>query len=637
MHKLQVSMSLLLLCVAAFGQSDRGTITGTIADPAGAVVAGAPIELKNSETGIAYEAASTPTGNFTLAQLPAGTYEMSVTVAGFKKYLRQNIAVQVGQTVRVDVPLEVGSATESVTVTEQASLLKTESGELSHTVPAQRLIELGLLGIGGSASSSQGMRFYMTEIQLIPGASAPGSGFVFGARVNGAPNGTQRTQIDGMDATNQINAVQAGVAASVDAMQETAIQTSNYSAEFGQVGGGLFNVTLKSGTNRYHGNGYDYLANEAFNAATPFVNTKPRIRRNDWGFNIGGPIQIPKIYNGKDKTFFYYNREQYREFFVVNDTAITVPTAAYRLGNFNQALTGRTLGTDPLGRPILEGGIYDPKDTQLSNGLTVRNQFPNNTIPTARFDKVSLAIQSLIPAPGNSNVALNLIPSFPNDRVTTNESVKIDHLLNAKAKISGSFTTNASGAQYSQSLNGSEGLPPVITATRGTFSASFNWRVNLDYAFSPTVLFHVGAGLTLYQLDDHSPTTDFDQVKNLGLVGTPVPVGRFPSISGLCATGLSPGCTGTGGMANMGPGIGGAQSLTKQMTPSWNASTTWVHGNHTYKFGADVRIFGYPISALAASNGSFAFSRSSTRLITCLICFRPTAVWNSRKVRQPSR
>ena len=609
-----VSICILLSAAALFGQSDRGTITGTVADPAGAVVASAPIEAKNTETGAVFQAATSDTGNYTLPQLPVGNYEIEVAVAGFKKFVRQNITVGVAQTVRVDIALEVGSATESVTVTEQSSLLKTESGELSHSVAAQRLIDLGLLGIGGSASSSQGMRFYMTEIQLIPGASAPGSGFVFGARVNGAPNGTQRTQIDGMDATNQINAVQAGVAASVDAMQETAIQTSNYSAEFGQVGGGLFNVTLRSGTNRYHGNGYDYLANEAFNAATPFVNTKPRIRRNDWGFNLGGPVQIPKVYNGKDKTFFYYNREQYREFFVVNDTAITVPTAQYRLGNFSQSVL-RTLGTDPLGRPILEGGIYDPRDVQSVNGLTVRNQFPGNTIPTARLDKVALAVQNLIPQPGNSNASLNLIPSFPNDRITTNESVKIDHLLSSKAKVSGTFTTNASGAQYSQSLNGSEGLPPVITATRGTFSASYNWRVNVDYTLSPTVLLHVGAGLTLYQLDDHSPTTDFDQVKNLGLVGTPVPVGRFPSISGLCAAGLgintSP-CTSTGGMMNVGPGIGGAQSLTKQMTPSWNASATWVKGNHTYKFGADVRIFGYPIASFAASNGSFVFSPNQT-------------------------
>src|SRR5258708_12406242 len=100
-------------------------------------------------------------------------------------------------------------------------------------------------------------------------------------------------------------------------MQETAIQTSNYSAEFGQVGGGLFNITLKSGTNQYHGAGYDYLSNEAFNGSTPFINTKPRIRRNHWGFNIGGPVRIPRLYNGKDQTFFLYHRGQHREVFVV--------------------------------------------------------------------------------------------------------------------------------------------------------------------------------------------------------------------------------------------------------------------------------------------------------------------------------
>ena len=228
-----VSTLLLMMSALAFGQSDKGTITGTIADPAGAIVAGAPIELRNIDTGAMYQTASSATGNFTLAQVPAGGYEMTVAVQGFKKYVRQNITVDVAQTVRLDVALEVGSANESVTVSGEVSLLKTESGELSHEIDAQQLIDLGLLGIGGTFSSSQGLRFYQAEIVLVPGAFAPGSGFTSGVRVNGSPNGTQRTQIDGMDGTNQINAVQAGIGASVDAMQETAIQTSNFAAEFG--------------------------------------------------------------------------------------------------------------------------------------------------------------------------------------------------------------------------------------------------------------------------------------------------------------------------------------------------------------------------------------------------------------------
>jgi hypothetical protein len=610
-----VSMCLLASAAVVLAQSDRGTITGTVADPAGAVVASAPIEAKNTETGAVSQAATSDTGNYTLAQLPVGTYEISVAVAGFKKYVRQNITVGVAQTVRVDIPLEVGSAAESVTVSEQASLLKTESGEMSTTVQAQRMVDLGGLGIGGSYSTSQGLRTYLAEIQLVPGASNPASGFILGVRVNGAPNGTQRTIIDGADATNQINSVQAGTGASMDSMQETAIQTSNYSAEFGQVGGGLFNVTMRSGTNQYHGAGYDYLMNEDFNASTPFTNALPRTRRNDYGFNLGGPVWIPKIYKGKDKTFFFYNREQYREFYVVNDTPITVPTAAYRAGNFATAITGRSAGNDPLSRPMLEGMIFDPKSQRVVNGQQIRDQFAGNLIPLAQQDKVALAIQALIPNPTNATAAaLNYLPSFPNDRVTTNESVKIDHQLTPRIKLSGTWLTNATATQYSQSLNASEGLPALITQTRGSFSRSMNWRFNFDDTISPTMLWHIGIGSLQYLLDDHSPTTNF-QDSSIGLVGVPNPGGRFPSISGLCVTTTAPGgsvCSGTGGMANMGPGVGAAQSLTKQFTPTYGTSLTWVKGNHTLKFGGELRTFGYPYHNLTATNGNFVFSTNQT-------------------------
>ena len=605
-----------LLACALFAQSDRGTITGAITDPAGAVIPTAAIQARNTDTGVVYQTETTATGNYTVSQVPAGPYEITVTAAGFKKYIRTGVAVEVTQVVRLDVALEVGAATDTITVNAEVSLLKTESGELSHEIEAQHLVDLGLLGIGGTYSSSQGMRFYQAEIVLVPGAYAPGSGFTSGIRVNGAPNGTQRTQIDGMDGTNQINAVQAGVGASVDTIQETAIQTSNFAAEFGSVGGGLINLTMRSGTNQYHGAGYDYLANEFFDAATPFVNNVQRIRRNDYGFNAGGPVWIPKIYNGRNRTFFFFNREQYRETFVVNNVPITVPTAAYRAGNFAGALTGRTLGTDPLGNTILEGAIYDPKTARTVNGQSVETAFPGNVIPASRFDPVALAIQNLIPNPTNGNAALNYLPSFPNDRVTTNWDVKIDHQLSSKAKISGLFLENYSYAQISQSLNGSEGLPNNITATRGSFSISHQFRVNFDYTLSPTLLLHVGAGITLYQLNDHAPDTSFND-SSIGLNGVSNPGGRFPTIGGLCVSGAgsntSP-CLGTGGMMNMGPGVAGisAQSLTKQMTPTYQASVTWIKNNHTFKFGSEVREFGYPLLSLASTNGTFTFSANQT-------------------------
>ena len=206
-----------------FGQSDRGTITGTIADPAGAVVASAPIAIRNVDTGAVYQAASSATGNYTLAQLPAGQYEINVTVSGFKRYVRQGLAVDVAQTYRVDIALEVGSNSESVTVTEAAPLLKTESGELSHTVTTNAMNDLPVLGIGASAGSS-GIRNPYAVVQLLPGSSYNPDTAI---RINGAPANSQSLRIEGQDATNGWYSAQSQTQPSVDSIQEFAVQTSN--------------------------------------------------------------------------------------------------------------------------------------------------------------------------------------------------------------------------------------------------------------------------------------------------------------------------------------------------------------------------------------------------------------------------
>jgi len=186
--RLRLAIGLFCLSTLAFAQSDRATVTGTIVDPAGAVVAAAPVVARNLETGADYQTVSTNTGNYTLSELPVGRYEISVTVSGFKKYLRQGLAVQAAQTYRIDVTLEVGSNAESVTVTEAAPLLKTESGELSHNVTGEALDTLPVLGIGSSFASNSGVRNPMAATNLIPGAIFSGDTTV---RVNGAPQNTQ--------------------------------------------------------------------------------------------------------------------------------------------------------------------------------------------------------------------------------------------------------------------------------------------------------------------------------------------------------------------------------------------------------------------------------------------------------------
>src|SRR5207248_1710686 len=236
--------------------------------PAGAVVAGANLEARNNDTGTLYEAVSTGTGNYTLSQLPAGTYELTVTVPGFKKFIRQNVVVSVAGTLRVDVTLEVGAATESVTVTEAATLLKTESGELSHNMTTDRVDNLPVINLGFGAGVGN-VRNPLQAINLIPGSSFANDNTL---RVNGMPANSQSIRIEGQDATSGQSREYNQVAqASLDAIQEVTVQTSNYAAEYGQAGGGYFNYTMKSGSNQFHGSGYDYFVNEILNAGTPFT------------------------------------------------------------------------------------------------------------------------------------------------------------------------------------------------------------------------------------------------------------------------------------------------------------------------------------------------------------------------------
>src|SRR6185369_15289943 len=403
MRFLKLVLCSLSLALAILAQSDRGTITGTVSDPAGAVVAGAPIEIKNVETGIVNRVASSATGNYTLAQLPAGQYELTVTVPGFKKYVRQSLTVGVAQTYRVDVLLEVGSNTESVTVTEAAPLLKTESGELSHTVSTNTMNNLPVLSIGAGASAS-GIRNPYAVVQLLPGANYASDASI---RINGNPTNSQAMRIDGQDATNGWYSTQSQTQASVDSIQEFAIQTSNYSAEFGLAGGGVFNLTMKSGTNQFHGSVYDYLVNEFLNAGTPFTDDgnghliRARQRRNDFGFTAGGPILIPKLYDGRNKAFFFFSYEQYRETTVNNATFTTLPTLDYRKGDFSAARTTRpSLVTDGLGRPVFENTIYDPlTDRVEADGLRYRDIFAGKLVPVTRMDAVAQKVQALIPLP----------------------------------------------------------------------------------------------------------------------------------------------------------------------------------------------------------------------------------------------
>src|SRR5580698_3970538 len=336
-----VGVICLSLCTfVAVAQTDRGTITGTVLDVSGAVIPAAAIEAQNSATSEVYTAGTTATGNFTLANLPAGSYDFTVTAAGFKKYIRPGLTVQVAETTRADATLEVAAATESVTVNTEAPLLKTESGEISHQIDYTEANNIPVFSLNGSGTEGIGnVRDPLSVLSTLPGANFTSDVEV---RVNGLPSGSQAIRVEGQDSTNGFmqNASQA-TQPSVDAIQEVSIQTSNFAAEYGQVGGGYINFTMKSGTNQLHGSAYDYLQNEALNAGLPFTanpttgvgHVRNPLRRNDYGFTLGGPVRIPKLYNGRDKTFFLFNFEQFRQGNVTNNLISTAPMPQWTAGS----------------------------------------------------------------------------------------------------------------------------------------------------------------------------------------------------------------------------------------------------------------------------------------------------------------
>src|SRR5262249_8631919 len=253
-----------------------------------------------------------------------GSYQLTVKVPGFKTYVHKDLGVQSAQTIRVDVALEIGTTVEIDYVNGQPPMLSTESAAISTNVTTSRLNTLPILGIGAATASTHVVRHPLASSLLSPGVFFNPNTEM---RVNGSPANTFGIKLDGQDITNGVNTStsQAQMQPGVEALEEVAVQASNYSAEFGQAGSGLFQFTTRSGTNSLHGSAYDYFVNEALWAHQPYNFVRNRNRRNDFGGTVGGPVYIPKIYNGRDKTFFFFSMEEFRESALINNQIQTVP------------------------------------------------------------------------------------------------------------------------------------------------------------------------------------------------------------------------------------------------------------------------------------------------------------------------
>jgi Carboxypeptidase regulatory-like domain len=596
-------VSALLCCfaftVAVFAQNDRGTITGEVWDQGNAVVPNAIVVAKNADNGTESKTVTSGTGNYTIPSLPAGRYSLVVEVPGFKKYVQENIEVQVAQIDRIDVRLQVGTASETVTVTAEAAILKTESAEQSTVIQTERINALPL-NFGGGGGSSGNIRSPFAFNMLSPGVTGTGQDT---SAVNGLPTGTFRVQVEGQDATSQNdpNWTSTVSHSSVDAIQEFSLQTSTFSAEFSQVGGGFYNFTTKSGTNQLHGAAYEYMTNEDLNAQRPYFTptvpqTNPRSRKHDFGGTIGGPVYIPKVYNGKNKTFFFFSEEVFRNVTYANGSSfLTLPTAAMRTGDFSSTtlFPGQNIGTDPAGKPILNGAIYDPASrTTLANGQVVATMFPGNVIPQNRFDPVAVKIQNLIPLPTNANPTSNYAQLFPTPNNQQTPTIKIDQILPDNSRLSFYFnklTTNQ--------LTSNDSLPQPVSAVRVQAIYGTIPRLNYDKPITPTLLLHAGVGYQRFHNPDSSPagSLQYDAVSGIGFTGSSTTPSGFPRLNGL---------TTSFGPSNANSYFDGTFTSV--------ASASWSHGSHNYKLGGEYRLNSWTDRNSRGAQGILNFSGNET-------------------------
>jgi len=461
--------------------------------------------------------------------------------------------------------------------------------------------------------------------------------------INGNPQNTAQYRIEGQVAMEQsgLRLYTTIGQPSVDAIQEVAIQTSTYAAEFGTVGGGIFNVTMKSGTNQYHGSGYDYAANDILNADQPYTAIRNPTRRHEFGFTFGGPAWIPKVSNGQNKTFYFIAWDQFRENLSVTPTATTVPIPAYRAGDFTQLWTGNNnqmiqVSTnrnyvDPQLRSFLSGTIFDSKtehpvtcvtgtppavgQPNCTNGSTVlvRDPFPGNKITDlSRFDTVSQNVLKLVPLPIGANADKGLVGNnFQKPWISQTRSkipsIKFDQAVGGSHRLSYYYQETGQEVQYSQVNGNMEGLPDPISAERGSHIYTYTHRLNWDYTVRPTLLLHMGIGWYYNDFDDHTAVTDFNALTAIGLKGATLNR-NFPVLNVGCSITT---CNATGGMNSLGPVFG--QTVSGERRPSSVSSLSWVKGNHTYKFGGEWRGERYPNSGYSGTAGNYTFGANGTQ------------------------
>ncbi|MGA3091904.1 MAG: carboxypeptidase regulatory-like domain-containing protein [Terriglobales bacterium] len=559
-----VAVAGLALSSAFMSAQDTASLTGTVRDPSGASVANAEIAVTNADKGIDRNTKTNSDGEYSVPALPApASYVVTVTAPGFKRFVAKGVALDIAQKSRIDVALEVGATSTEVMVEgTSVAQVETESSDLNNTISGKEISQLELNG-----------RNFTQLVALSPGVSnqsgadegEPGPSTV-AFSVNGGRTEYNNFEIDGGDALDNGSNTTLNVYPSIDAIAEAKVLTSNYGAQFGKSGSGTVEVETKSGTSQFHGDVYEFVRNNDFNAQQEFIGYVPAYKKNDFGFTIGGPVFVPGHYNtGKQKTFFFWSEEWRREITPAPFSTTIVPSVAERSGNFTDVCSGASIPNCPI----------NPQ-----TGLP----FPGDQVPVASDSvggPVVAGFLSMIPLPNSGANTWNASPSLP--MYWRQELFKIDHNLTDKVRASFRYIHDSWQEAY-----------PTPLWTDGTAFPTIGTNFKNP---GVSMVAHLTATVSSSLLNDFvaSYTTDHISTNLTGAWqrgGIPNSFGLYNNSnnpSGIPYQGEAPGVGVSGGIYSAGfiedPGYVPEGPLNSNPTFTFRDNVTKIVGTHNLQFG----------------------------------------------------
>jgi hypothetical protein len=573
--RFRICLGLLAAFTAICLAATKSTILGTVHDASGAVVANATVTVTNELTSFSREISTNEDGDYDATNLDPGMYTVSAQAAGFKRFIRNGVELRVDQRLRVDVNLAVGEVTEQIQVTGQAPLVESDTSSIGQVIDREKVNRLPLNG-----------RFFLQLALLSPGANLGGVSTRQSANqegnslsINGMRSYSNTYLVDGVDNNALLNGYYV-VSPSVDSIQEFKVQMNAYSAEFGRSAGAQVNVVTRTGTNQVHGSAYEYLRNDTLDANPWFSNAggitaKVPFKRNQFGASFGGPIYIPKLYNGKNRTFFFFNYEGTRIRQAVNRVS-SVPTAPMKLGDF----AGMATIYDPLNAP---GGQRQP--------------FPGNRIPDSRISSTSKFLQDFVPLPNGPGLAGNFTRNAAYKDDTDQYGFRLDQKVGSKGQLFARVfyypraVTNPSN--FGTPAIGAGGFGSGVIETDGRHL----YGIGYTHVFRPNLINDFRAGYNRFVWLYYHDNIGHDISREAGIQGLPTDsdlVG-FPIIGITALTGW--------GDASFVPNITNPASTIHATN-----STTWIKGNHTFKGGIDFRFADQFFLTGGSFRGNFSFN-----------------------------